>query len=75
MINLYIKKILKKIVIFMILFSSSDMILRAFSLMELAEIALNNNSDILSAINLYQTSILSSKSMDGTFSPQLSFSS
>ena len=75
MINLYIKKILKKIVIFMILFSSSDMILRAFSLMELAEIALNNNSDILSAINSYQTSILSSKSMDGTFSPQLSFSS
>ena len=75
MINLYIKKILKKIVIFMILFSSSDMILRAFSLMELAEIALNNNSEILSAINSYQTSILSSKSMDGTFSPQLSFSS
>ena len=75
MINLYIKKILKKIVVSMILFSSSDMILRAFSLMELAEIALNNNSDILSAINSYQTSILSSKSMEGTFSPQLSFSS
>lgn len=68
------KSKIKKICIF-ILFYAINVILYAHSLIELADFALVNNSDILSAYNSYQSTIISSKTIDGAFSPQLSFSS
>lgn len=70
MINQNIKKI-----IILILFFPSLKLIYSQSLIELSKITLENNSDILSAQNLYESVILSSKTINGAYSPQLSFSS
>ena len=64
----------KKIII-LILFFSSLKLIYSQSLIELSKITLENNSDILSAQDLYESVILSSKTINGAYSPQLSFSS
>jgi outer membrane protein TolC len=55
------------------LFILSD--LSSFSLSDLITSALQNNSDISSAQSNYESAILSSKTLDGTFAPGISFSS
>ncbi len=55
------------------LFILSD--LSSFSLSDLITSALQNNSDIASAQSNYESAILSSKTLDGTFAPGISFSS
>ena len=49
--------------------------LYAQTIVELTNIALENNSEIISAQKTYESMMLSSKTMDGAFSPQVSFSS
>ncbi len=55
------------------LFILSD--LSSFSLSDLITSALQNNSDIASAQSNYESAILSSKTLDGTFAPGIFFSS
>ena len=71
----FLHQIIKKIGIIIIQLFLPNMILCAHSLIELAEKALENNSDIFSANNSYHTAIISTKTMNGAFSPQLTFSS
>ncbi len=56
-----------------LLFILSD--LSSFSLSNLINSTLQNNSDIASAQSNYESAILSSKTLDGTFAPEISFSS
>lgn len=49
--------------------------LYAQTIVELTNIALENNTEIISAYKTYESMMLSSKTMDGAFSPQVSFSS
>lgn len=56
-----------------VLFILSD--LSSFSLSDLINSALQNNSDISSAQSNYESAVLSSKTLDGTFAPGISFSS
>ena len=55
------------------LFILSD--LSSFSLSGFINSALQNNSDIASAQSNYESAVLSSKTLDGTFAPGISFSS
>lgn len=71
----FLHQVIKKIGIIIIQLFLPNMILCAHSLIELAEKALENNSDIFSANNSYHTAIISTKTMNGAFSPQLTFSS
>lgn len=66
-------KLYKKVCFFGMFFC----IVKGFSLSlnELTEITLQNNSDIIAAQNSYDCAILSLKTLNGTYAPQISFSS